>query len=192
MSIVEEKRALRRSLRELRDGLETDDRLEWDAAIAEQVLALPEFALAAGPVSGFWPIGSEADARQILVGASGRGLATCLPAVVDGALVFRRWTPWEPIVPGGFGTLVPLPEADTVLPRTLIVPLLGFDRRGFRLGYGKGHYDRALTELASAGPILAIGIAYGCQEVEAMPIEPHDRALDIIVTERGVIRRSGV
>ena len=100
-------------------------------------------------------------------------------------MVFRRWAPYEPIVPGGFGTLVPAPEQPEVSPRILIVPLAAFDRRGYRIGYGKGYYDRALSEL---GPTISIGIAYAAQEIDAVPQEPHDRRLDWIVTERETIR----
>ncbi len=93
-------------------------------------------------------------------------------------------------MPGGFGTLVPFESAEALEPRLLIVPLLAFDRRGYRLGYGKGHYDRALARLRAAGPALAVGIAYAGQEVESLPVEAHDIALDLIVTDRETIRPS--
>ena len=86
---------------------------------------------------------------------------------------------------GGFGTLVPAPDQPEVKPTVLLVPLAAFDRRGYRIGYGKGYYDRALTEL---GPTLSIGIGYAAQEIGAVPDEPHDRRLDWIVTERETLR----
>ncbi|MGL4975723.1 MAG: 5-formyltetrahydrofolate cyclo-ligase, partial [Bosea sp. (in: a-proteobacteria)] len=138
-----------------------------------------------GPVSAYWPMRSEADPRPILEVLAQRGLPLCLPAVVDGLLQFRQWTPWEPIVPGGFGTLVPPADVPTLQPAVLIVPLAAFDRRGFRIGYGKGHYDRALAAL---GKVTTVGIAYAAQEIAEVPSEPHDRALDWIVTEDGAIR----
>lgn len=190
MTVTAEKAALRARMRSLRDELETDDRLEWDQALAEHALGLPEVMDAEGPAAGFWPMGSEADTRPILVALAERGVATCLPAVADGSLVFRSWTPWEPIMPGGFGTLVPFAEAAVVQPRLVLTPLLAFDRAGRRIGYGKGYYDRALTRLREAGPVVAIGVAYARQEVETVPTEPHDGLLDLIVTERGVIRPS--
>lgn len=191
MNITDEKKALRARMRALRDGLETDDRLEWDQAITDHVLALPALAAHQGPVAGFWPIGSEADARQILVGLSQRSCPTCLPVVLDGVLRFCRWTPWDPVGPGGFGTLVPLDGAEFVEPRALIVPLLAFDAEGYRIGYGKGYYDHAIARLSGAAPLLTIGIAYACQEVAAIPREAHDRRLDFIVSERCVIHSSG-
>jgi 5-formyltetrahydrofolate cyclo-ligase len=137
-----------------------------------------------GPVSAYWPMRSEADPRPILEALHDRGVALCLPAIVDRRMIFRRWAPYEAIVPGGFGTLVPDPREPQVLPKILIVPLAAFDRRGFRIGYGKGYYDRALSEL---GPTLTIGIGYAAQEIEAVPDEPHDQRLDWIVTERDTL-----
>ncbi len=182
--IATRKAALREAALALRDALEIDDRLIWDEALAERVLALPVFDAAPGPVSAYWPMRSEADPRPILEGLHERGLPLCLPAIDARRMLFRRWAPYEPIVPGGFGTLVPQPEQPEVVPAILIVPLAAFDRRGYRIGYGKGHYDAKLTEL---GPVISIGIAYGAQEIAAVPEEPHDRRLDWIVTERETI-----
>ncbi len=187
-----------------RDALEIDDRLEWDAAIAERVLALPIFATAGshhpqspagcdqgprgeltGPVSAYWPMRSEADPRPILEALHARGVPLCLPAIVERAMLFRRWAPWEPIVPGGFGTLVPEPRQPAATPTVLIVPFAAFDRRGYRIGYGKGYYDQALAQL---GRVTAIGIGYAAQEIARVPNEPHDQRLDWIVTEADTIR----
>lgn len=166
-----------------RDALELDDRLIWDEAITERVLALPAFP--EGPVSAYWPMRSEADPRPILEALHERGLPLCLPAIVDRRMLFRRWAPYEPIVPGGFGTLVPAPGQPELNPAILLVPLAAFDRRGYRIGYGKGYYDRALSEL---GPTLSIGLGYAAQEIDAVPDEQHDQRLDWIVTEREVLR----
>jgi 5-formyltetrahydrofolate cyclo-ligase len=128
---------------------------------------------------------SEADPRPILEGLHARRVPLCLPAIVDRRMIFRRWAPYEPIVPGGFGTLVPQPDQPLVVPTILLVPLAAFDRRGYRIGYGKGHYDATLAELA---PVVSIGIAYAAQEIEAVPAESHDRRLDWVVTEAETIR----
>jgi 5-formyltetrahydrofolate cyclo-ligase len=183
--IQSSKSALRAEALARRDALEIDDRLEWDQAIAEHVLALPELADFSGVAAGYWPMRSEVDARPILVGLAANSVVTALPAVVEGKLQFRRWTPWETIVPGGFGTLVPTPDAEVVRPALLVVPLACFDRSRMRMGYGKGHYDTAIAALA---PVITIGVAYAAQEVGQVPQEAHDRRLDIVVTERGVLR----
>ncbi|MFJ5370239.1 5-formyltetrahydrofolate cyclo-ligase [Bosea sp. CER48] len=178
------KAALRSAALDRRDALDIDSRLEWDPEITAQVLALPVWK-GPGPVSAYWPMRSEADPRPILEALHERGLPLCLPAIVEKRMIFRRWAPYEAIVPGGFGTLVPAPTEPEVKPAILIVPLAAFDRRGYRIGYGKGYYDRALAEL---GPTISIGIGYAAQEIEAVPDEAHDRRLDWIVTERETIR----
>lgn len=179
------KASLRAEALSRRDALDLDNRLEWDAEITAHVLSLPVWKGSAGPVSAYWPMRSEADPRPILEALHERGLPLCLPAIVEKRMIFRRWAPYEPIVPGGFGTLVPTPDQPEVKPTILLVPLAAFDRRGYRIGYGKGYYDRALSEL---GPTISIGIGYAAQEVEAVPDEPHDRRLDWIVTERETLR----
>ena len=90
-------------------------------------------------------------------------------------------------LPGTFGALVPA-KGDWIVPEVLIVPLLAFDRRGYRLGYGGGYYDRTLEVLRARGPVTAIGFAFAAQEVDEVPIEATDQPLDLIVTERGIIR----
>lgn len=179
------KAALREQALARRDALEIDDRLIWDEAITEGVLALAVFDAAEGPVSAYWPMRSEADPRPVLEALHERGLPLCLPAIVAKRMIFRRWAPYEPIVPGGFGTLVPDPAQPEIVPAILIVPLAAFDRRGYRIGYGKGYYDAKLAEI---GPVTSIGIAYAAQEIDTVPDEPHDRRLDWIVTERETIR----
>lgn len=174
-----------------RDGLDLDERLEWDQELAQRALEFLDGVLPmrggaeAGPVSAYWPMGSEADPRPILEGLKDRGLTLCLPAMVGKRMAFRSWTPYEPIVPGGFGTLVPASDRPEVSPRILLVPMLAFDRRGYRIGYGKGYYDQALAALDG---VLSVGIGYAEQEIAAVPDEPHDIALDWIVTERAAIR----
>ncbi|MGL4439067.1 MAG: 5-formyltetrahydrofolate cyclo-ligase [Bosea sp. (in: a-proteobacteria)] len=178
-----------------RDALEIDDRLEWDQAIAEHLLASGLLDAVTGVVAAYWPMRSEADPRPVLLALKERDVPTALPAMVprsDGQgreIEFRSWSPWEPIVPGGFGTLVPQEGAAIVQPACLIVPLLAFDASCRRLGYGKGHYDRAIAALKQHRMLITIGIAYAAQQIEVVPIEPHDEVLDAIVTENGVLRR---
>jgi 5-formyltetrahydrofolate cyclo-ligase len=88
-----------------------------------------------------------------------------------------------------FGVETPEAGAEIVVPRVLVVPLLGFDARLHRLGYGAGHYDRTLAALRESGEARAIGFAYAAQEVAELPVLPTDIALDAVVTEEGVRRR---
>lgn len=181
-----DKARLREETLARRDALEIDDRLIWDEAITERVLGLLDgLSRQDGPVSAYWPMRSEADPRPVLEALHARAVPLCLPAIVSGAMLFRRWAPWEPIVPGGFGTLVPDPREPQSAPALMLVPLAAFDRRGYRIGYGKGYYDRAIAQLR---PRLSIGLAYAAQEVAMVPDEPHDQRLDWIVTQDETIR----
>jgi 5-formyltetrahydrofolate cyclo-ligase len=100
--------------------------------------------------------------------------------------VFRRWRPGAPLEAAPFGLSHPPAEAGTVDPDVLLVPLAAFDRRGHRIGYGRGYYDRALARLDARGRRRAIGVAFSVQEVDAVPDEPHDRRLDAVLTEAGL------
>ena len=81
----------------------------------------------------------------------------------------------------------PLETAAAVEPDLLFVPLACFDRRGHRIGYGAGYYDRSLARLRATKTIQAAGVAFGVCEVAAAPYEAHDQSLDAIVTERETI-----
>jgi 5-formyltetrahydrofolate cyclo-ligase len=184
------KKDMRREATARRDALDIDDRLLWDEAIASAALTLPELdprAIGSGVVAAYWPMRSEVDPRPILESLAARGVATALPFIIEDRVRFRLWTPWEPVEPVGFGTLGPGPSAPEVEPAILLMPLLAFDGIGQRLGYGKGHYDRVLASLPDA---LPVGLAFDAQEVEALPCEPHDRPLAIVVTQSRMIRAS--
>ena len=110
----------------------------------------------------------------------------CMPVVVgDGLpLGFRSWAPGDAIVPGNWNIPVPADTATALLPDALLVPMLAFDRQGYRLGYGGGYYDRTLLALRALKPVIAIGVAYAAQEVAEVPREPFDQRLDYVMTEK--------
>jgi 5-formyltetrahydrofolate cyclo-ligase len=99
-------------------------------------------------------------------------------------LELRLWQDGAPLYPSGFGTLAPEELAPKAVPDVVLMPLLGFDGKGTRLGYGGGYYDRTLAALASK-PRL-IGLAFAAQEVDFIPRGDHDIPLDSVVTENGV------
>jgi 5-formyltetrahydrofolate cyclo-ligase len=148
------------------------------------------FAPAPGTVvSAYWAMGEELDARPLMAALDAQGARIVLPVVTGRAvaLVFRLWRPDAPLDRGALGIGEPGAEAEVLTPRVLIVPLLAFDRRGYRLGQGGGYYDRTLRALRAAGPVLAVGFAYAAQEVAAVPHGPNDEPLDAVATERDVI-----
>ena len=137
-------------------------------------------------VAGFWPMLGEIDIRPLLLALIGRGHAVLLPDTPSRGhpLAFRRWRPGNAMRPGRFGTLTP--DGPLGVPDLLLVPLLAFDAACNRLGYGGGYYDRTI---AARPGIRTIGCAFAAQQVDAVPVLPHDAPLDAVATERGVIFR---
>ncbi|MFN4130000.1 MAG: 5-formyltetrahydrofolate cyclo-ligase [Paracoccaceae bacterium] len=137
-------------------------------------------------LSGYMPMRTEIDPLPAMAAHQG---PVGVPVIVGPglALRFRDWSPGCAMVAGEFGALIPA-EGAWLEPEVLIVPLLAFDARGYRLGYGGGFYDRTLEGLRARGPVLAVGFAFAAQEVEAVPVEDTDQRLDMIVTEQGVRR----
>jgi 5-formyltetrahydrofolate cyclo-ligase len=170
-----------------RDALDPGVRDEAAARIAALALALPELRPVT-PVGGYWPIRSEVDVRPLMEALIRRGHDLALSQIIHPRLSWRLWHPGDPLIKGGFGVREPGPDAPEVFPKALLVPLVAFDRRGGRVGYGKGHFDRAIAALEAQHPVLTIGLAYPIQEIDAVPIEPHDRLLDLIITSDEVIR----
>jgi len=182
-----EKAALRRVMRKRRAAAFEalaggGDRL---AEVFFAQVALPAGAV----VSAFWPMGEEIDTRPLIERLHAAGHRVCLP-VMQGAgkpLIFRAWEPGQVLQPGGFGTSEPGPDAALCEPDVLLVPLLAFDRLGYRLGYGGGFYDRTLAALRPQRSVLAFGLAFAAQEVDKVPREATDEPLDKVITERRVI-----
>lgn len=138
-------------------------------------------------VSGFMPFGDEVDVMPLIGRLAQEGWRTAMP-VVEGRglpLVFRTWAPGEPTMPGVWSIPVPLADAAAVEPDVLLVPMLAFDRRGYRLGYGGGFYDRTLARLRAMKPVVAVGVAYAGQEAPELPGADHDQPVDWILTEEG-------
>jgi 5-formyltetrahydrofolate cyclo-ligase len=138
-------------------------------------------------VSAFFPYKSEIDTRPLLGKLAGEGWTTCLPIVIalGEPLIFRRWLPGQPTVPGTWDIPQPTDDSDLVEPDVLLVPMMAFDRLGFRLGYGGGFYDRTLDVLRAKKTITAIGVAYAAQEVDSVTRDSHDQVLDYVLTEKG-------
>jgi 5-formyltetrahydrofolate cyclo-ligase len=141
-------------------------------------------------VSAFFPYQSEIDTRQLLGKLAGDGWQTCLPIVLGKnlPLQFRRWLPGQPTIAGVWGIPRPPEDAEEVEPDVLIIPLLAFDHAGFRLGYGGGFYDRTLEKLRARKKVIAIGVGYAAQELDAVPHGGHDQPLDYVMTEKEIIK----
>lgn len=185
------KQTIRRERLAARDSIPADLRIEKSLAMAEHGASI-EFEPGT-VVAGFSPIRSEADIRPLMFAIREKGARLCLPVVKDReTIIFRDLVRGAELVDTGFGTAGPGPEAEVLDPQLLLVPLSAFDATGNRIGYGAGHYDRAIARLRDKGmtPRL-VGIAFACQEVERVPAEPHDVPLNAILTEDGLRRLGG-
>jgi 5-formyltetrahydrofolate cyclo-ligase len=184
-----DKAQLRKASLLARDALCEGARIEKSLEIADHGQAALSDVPAA-VVSGFLPIRSEVDIRPLLSALRQTGARITLPVILDKqTIVFRELIPGADLVPMGFGTYGPGPEAAVLDPDLMLVPLAAFDAKGQRIGYGGGYYDRAIDRLHRKGlsPRL-IGIAFDCQEVASVPAEPHDVRLHAVLTESGLRR----
>ena len=182
------KAALRAEALGRRDALDAQWRIEASLNVSEAAAGLTFEPGAI--VSGFLPIRSEIDLRPAMSLLAAKGARLCLPVVLDRqTIVFRELVRGAELVPTGFGTFGPGPNSAVMEPDLLLVPLAAFDARGHRIGYGAGHYDRAIARLLEMGrkPVL-VGAAFDCQEVDLVPDEPHDVMLSQILTESGLRR----
>lgn len=140
-------------------------------------------------IAGYIPFKTEIDPRPMMRALATQGAKLCLPRTPpkggEGAgLTFHLCDPDDTsmLEKSAWGVMEPKAHLPLVRPDIVLVPLLGFDRAGHRLGQGQGHYDRTLQALRAAGPVLAIGVAFAAQEVERIPFEAHDQRLDWIIT----------
>ena len=173
-----------------RDAMTAEERRAKSLAIATHGAEALAPEIAGKRVAGYHPIRSEVDVGLLMTLLENAGAALALRAVIDReTIVFRSFRSGEALVAGGFGTRAPGEQAAEVDPDILLMPLSVFDEAGNRIGYGAGHYDRAIARLAGRGrrPLL-VGIAFDLQEVPAVPAEPHDVPLDAIITESGFRR----
>ena len=131
----------------------------------------------------------ELDCLPLLAELSRQGVPTLLPVAAQKAtpLTFRLWRPGDPLLAGRYGLREPHPAAPEMTPKIILAPLLGFDLRGGRLGFGGGYYDVTLAHLRAQGPVLAGGLAFAFQEIEKIPMEAHDAKLDFVITEEGLL-----
>lgn len=156
-----------------------------DESLAQGHLAAVLASLAPRVLAGYMPIRTEIDPLPVMR-AYGGPVSVPVIEAEGRPLLFQHWTPSSVMVDGPFGAQIPQTGA-MLTPQVLVVPLVAFDGRGYRLGYGGGFYDRTLERLRRLGPVTAIGFAFAAQELDDLPLEPTDEPLDLIVTELGVL-----
>lgn len=183
------RRAVRESAQAARMALTVAER----QALSDRLCATVRAALAARGadrpghvIAGYWPIKGEPDLRPLLADLATRRVTVALPVVVRRAspLVFRRWSPGAALIRGDWAIPVPAPEVGEVDPDTVLAPVLGWDPAGYRLGWGGGYFDRTLA--ARKPRPLAIGLGLTQARLPTIYPQPHDIAMDVIVTEDGI------
>jgi 5-formyltetrahydrofolate cyclo-ligase len=189
--LEETKTLLRRDAVARRDALPAAIR-----TAAGEIVAARPFPIALAPgvvVSGFMPLANEIDPQPLMRKLAVNGTRLALPIVLGRGkpLAMREWSFGEPLSIGQWGIREPKPDAPSVEPDILLVPLLAFDRTGRRIGYGAGYYDLTITLLRARKAVTAVGLAFAAQEVSSVPVTPRDARLDLVLTERDVIDLRG-
>jgi len=179
---------LRRELLARRQALPAERLRAWRLAMDRHLqFGFPE--LAKGVVAFCWPIRNEYDARHLVRGLREQGATAALPVVLapGSPLIFREWHPGVEMALGKLA--IPYPKSGAeLMPNTVLLPMNGFDRQGYRLGYGGGFFDRTLTALKERRPAV-IGVAFELAAIESIRPQPWDMPVDYVVTERGIYRR---
>lgn len=180
------KSEIRKTTLALRDAMPEDERIVASNKLVDYAGAL---GLKEGDiVSSFLPIRSEIDLRPLMKSLDALAIRLCLPVVLDRqTIVFREFLAGTKLVETGFGTSGPGDDAKILDPDVMLIPLAALDDAGNRIGYGAGHYDRAIARLHAAGksPRL-IGVAFDCQRVQAVPADAHDVSIHTVLTESGL------
>ncbi len=180
------KAEMRRNILSRRDLVTSREAHEAAERVARAALELARRHLPSGGVAAaYWPIRREIGTRALFAALLEAGIPTALPVMhaPGQALEFKRWTLGDDLEHGPLSLQHPPPSAPTVRPGVVFAPLAAFDAQGGRIGYGAGNYDATLAQLRRGGGVVAVGLAYALQEVEAVPLEPHDQLLDFVITE---------
>lgn len=184
-TVREEKRMLRRKYSALRAGIPPHERLEKSRQICESFLNTLAYKHA-DTVLLYYSINNEVNTHPLIEAILGDGKRVALPVCLENSkMVFRYINSMDTLKKGLFSALEPDDDCEefTPSPRTIcVIPAIAFDRKGYRLGYGKGYYDRYLTDPS----IVKIGFCYDALLVDSLPRGRFDLSCDLVITERGV------
>jgi 5-formyltetrahydrofolate cyclo-ligase len=185
MSLADIKRQARSRATLIRNDVHEAAKLGAGAALAARGLPVARNSQNS-VISAFHSFGTEISTFELFDKLVAQGWITALPVVVakNTPLLFRQWAPGDALVLGRWDIQIPPETAPEVQPDVLLVSMLAFDRKGYRMGYGGGFYDRTLAKLRALKKVTAIGIAYAGQEIDMVPHDDHDQPLDWIMTEQ--------
>ena len=180
------KNELRKKMQARRHALSPDERQHAAVAVIDHMVGMG--GRNRQPIAVYHPLDSEFDPSPLVDYMRTQSQQLALPVVVNegAALAFRPWHANDQLETGAFDILVPPDRGLSIVPELLIIPLLAFDDKGARLGYGGGFYDRTLASLRANHAISAIGLAYDFQQADHLPVEAHDQPLDFVLTPTGL------
>jgi 5-formyltetrahydrofolate cyclo-ligase len=189
-SVSDDKSLLRAEMKARRAALARDWPYAGDALAQMATGWFAQHGWPQGVVAGYWPVQSEINPLPLLLLMAEHGASLALP-VLEGEgelhMTFRTFVPGDALVSGPFGLNQPAPEKTEVRPDTILLPLLAFDDKGIRLGYGGGWYDRTVSGLRAVRPVTCFGVGFAAQQRDDIPAEVHDQRLDAILTEQSVV-----
>ncbi len=190
-SVSDDKSLMRAEMKARRAALARDWPYAGDALAQTAAGWFAQAGWPQGIVAGYWPVQTEMNPLPLMLQMAERGATLALPVLEgDGALTmsFRAFAPTDPLVSGPFGLSQPASDSPLVEPDLILLPLLGFDDKGTRLGYGGGWYDRTVSAIRAHRQVTCYGIAFAGQQRDDLPSEVHDQPLDAILTDHAIIR----
>lgn len=188
----QEKETVRQEAFKRRLALDAGDRTRWSRMLTENFLQHVELPPKGSVITGYAPVNGEVDVVPLMTEMIKKGYQCAVPYVMDTEqrLAFLEWTPSTEMITGIYG--IPQPDPKTtkeLLPDMLIVPMLAFDEKCHRMGYGSGQFDRTFAGLQKIQPFYAVGIAFEAQKFDHVPVDHHDYILDMVVSETHVYRK---
>ena len=153
--------------------------------IEKFIISREEFKI----IATYMPIQTEIDVRPVMSSIRALKRSLCLPVITSEKkpLDFKVWNETTKLIEGKFKVLIPLSD-QIVEPDLILCPMLSFDSRGYRLGYGGGFYDRYIEKIEKIKKVVKIGLAFSCQKIKNIPLNQYDKKLDFIVTEKEILK----
>jgi len=189
--LIQDKQTLRSHLRRIRDQIFIPGTLLYQQRAEAFLNNFYETIAFTRPyrIAGYMPRYSELNVLPLLTRLFNEGhqlaMPRCLP---DDLLAFHIWSPTDRMERNAFHVLEPIQGTSSIDPEIMLVPFLGFDKRGHRLGYGKGFYDRTLANATLKNHCITVGVGYNEQEIDEVPIGEHDQSLDFIITDNLILK----
>lgn len=182
---ITKKDDLRKKILDLRNKVPLSDHQRWSALIQDNILSILSGCDKHLSLCFYWPIKSEVDIKPLFELLRQQNYRLLLPSISqEDTLKFKEFTSNDQLIDGAYSIKEPVAEAKIMDPDIIFVPLVAFDKYCYRLGYGKGYYDKAIAALKNRKSFYTIGVAFSNQEVDSIPHENWDQKLDVVITEK--------